>query len=202
MQCDQRKPACVRCEKAKTICPGFRDLADVIFRDESQRVIQKATRQISERPSEVNSKSHSLASSDISLLLYPPFTEIGAHFFFAKYTCVEAPFSECYVSWLTGLYHEQQHTQAVRAAIEAVGLAGIANVSYTPKVRSESRERYGQALAATKLLLNDSNESLTDSTLMAVILLALYEVFQLNAIHFRFILAYAYPVCELGKLWL
>jgi hypothetical protein len=41
-QCDQRKPECLRCEKAKAPCPGFRDLASVLFRDESQRIIQKA----------------------------------------------------------------------------------------------------------------------------------------------------------------
>lgn len=41
VKCDQRKPACLKCEKLKKECPGYRDLTDVMFRDESDRIIWK-----------------------------------------------------------------------------------------------------------------------------------------------------------------
>ncbi|CRG89436.1 hypothetical protein PISL3812_06472 [Talaromyces islandicus] len=41
-QCDQARPACGRCIKAKRACPGYRDQLSLLFRDESQSVAQKA----------------------------------------------------------------------------------------------------------------------------------------------------------------
>lgn len=41
-QCDTRIPQCTQCVKAKRTCPGYRNQLDLMFRDESQHVIQKA----------------------------------------------------------------------------------------------------------------------------------------------------------------
>ncbi|KAJ0412936.1 hypothetical protein BJY00DRAFT_306658 [Aspergillus carlsbadensis] len=43
IRCDQRRPACSECVKCGWTCPGYRDTLSLMFRDESQRVIQKAT---------------------------------------------------------------------------------------------------------------------------------------------------------------
>ncbi|KAM7199076.1 hypothetical protein V8F20_005894 [Naviculisporaceae sp. PSN 640] len=40
--CDQRAQGCGQCEKRQQKCPGYRNLVDLMFRDESSHVIKKA----------------------------------------------------------------------------------------------------------------------------------------------------------------
>ncbi|KAK3313819.1 hypothetical protein B0H66DRAFT_577690 [Apodospora peruviana] len=42
IRCDQRDPGCGQCEKRQQQCPGYRNLVDLMFRDESSHVIKKA----------------------------------------------------------------------------------------------------------------------------------------------------------------
>ena len=71
---------------------------------------------------------------------------------------------------------EQHPDGGIRAAIEAAGMAGISSISYASVVATKSKELYGQALAATNHALSDPAQSVTDRTLMTVILLGLFEV--------------------------
>jgi hypothetical protein len=167
-----------------------------MFRDESERIIRKA-RQIEQSksvliqenltisprsptrgapPSESNSLTSSLRPISISHPLFQPINELGANFFFAKYTFNEPPFSTDYHDWLTQSYFEDGPNHVLRAAIEAVGMAGISNVFHAPHVASKSKEQYCEALAAMKQALNDPVQAIADTTFMAVILLGLFEV--------------------------
>ncbi|KAK3504859.1 hypothetical protein B0T13DRAFT_18307 [Neurospora crassa] len=42
IRCDQRVPGCGQCQKRKEECPGYRNLVDLMFRDESDHVRNKA----------------------------------------------------------------------------------------------------------------------------------------------------------------
>lgn len=42
-QCDQKEPGCGQCSKRAIECPGYRNIVDLMFRDESNHVIKKAT---------------------------------------------------------------------------------------------------------------------------------------------------------------
>ncbi|KAK2062514.1 hypothetical protein LY76DRAFT_290951 [Colletotrichum caudatum] len=42
IRCDQKEPGCGQCEKRRQQCPGYRNLVDLMFRDESSHVIKKA----------------------------------------------------------------------------------------------------------------------------------------------------------------
>ncbi|PNY28440.1 Uncharacterized protein TCAP_01636 [Tolypocladium capitatum] len=42
IRCDQRMPTCGQCEKRQQECPGYRNMVDLMFRDESHHVIKKA----------------------------------------------------------------------------------------------------------------------------------------------------------------
>ncbi|KAK3954110.1 hypothetical protein QBC32DRAFT_96716 [Pseudoneurospora amorphoporcata] len=44
IRCDQRAPGCGQCEKRKEECPGYRNIVDLMFRDESDHVREKARR--------------------------------------------------------------------------------------------------------------------------------------------------------------
>lgn len=43
-QCDQTRPACIRCTRIKRVCPGYRDVSSLLFRDESRAVARKANK--------------------------------------------------------------------------------------------------------------------------------------------------------------
>ncbi|EFY87516.1 hypothetical protein J3458_009018 [Metarhizium acridum] len=43
IRCDQRTPTCGQCEKRQQKCPGYRNIVDLMFRDESHHVIKRAT---------------------------------------------------------------------------------------------------------------------------------------------------------------
>ncbi|KAJ5774958.1 hypothetical protein N7457_009854 [Penicillium paradoxum] len=42
IRCDQVRPACSQCNRAKRDCPGYRDQLSLMFRDESKSVVRKA----------------------------------------------------------------------------------------------------------------------------------------------------------------
>ncbi|EFQ33278.1 hypothetical protein CGRA01v4_07014 [Colletotrichum graminicola] len=44
VRCDQKEPGCGQCEKRQQQCPGYRNLVDLMFRDESSHVIKKAAK--------------------------------------------------------------------------------------------------------------------------------------------------------------
>ncbi len=121
-------------------------------------------------------------AATISPSLSHPITEIGACFFFANYTCDEPPFSKDYHAWLTRTYYADRSNHAVRAAIEAAGMAGISNTSYAPGVAAKSKEQYGRALVATQRALDDPAETMADTTLLAVMFLGLFEVISMRLV--------------------
>ncbi|KAH7007070.1 hypothetical protein EDB80DRAFT_718179 [Ilyonectria destructans] len=191
VKCDQRKPACLKCQKSKIQCPGYRDLDQVLFRDESERIIRKARQLDLPQPAlaqEVIATSNYLLKSGLATGCEPPQTSpplgisyppsqpvnnLGASFFFTKYTFNEVPFCGDYHDWLTQSYFNDG--SVLQAAIEAVGMAGISNVSYAPNVASRAKEQYCKAVTAVNLALGDPVQAAADSTLMAVILLGLFE---------------------------
>lgn len=186
----------MKCEKAKKACPGFRDLTDVIFRDESDRIIRKArTLRHNEEGdamhivspgsvgTAIGSESMILPHSDVCpveiptpLVISESVKEHAVRFFFANYSCNKPPLSEGYHAWLTKMYFEDDSNTAIGSAIEAAGMAGLSNVFYAPEISAKSRELYGQAIAATTEALIDPTSAVADTTLMAVILLGLFEV--------------------------
>ena len=174
-QCDQRKPGCLRCEKSNTQCPGYRNLNEVVFRDETRRIVQRV-RQSQQSNSGLPRCTVSEPPQTISYPVSQPATELGVNFFFAKYIFKEPPFYSDHCAWLTQSYIEPRSQNVLRAAIEAVGMAGLSNAFHAPHVESASREKYRQALIALQQALNDRGQALADTTLMAVILLGLFEV--------------------------
>ncbi|KAK0709849.1 hypothetical protein B0T26DRAFT_835922, partial [Lasiosphaeria miniovina] len=178
VKCDQRKPACLRCEKAKTKCPGFRNLGDVMFRDESRRIIAKAKLEYGQsKPPDatINLPVCVPCPSTMPRTITPPIREQAVSFFFAKYVWDGPPFTPGYSGWLADTYRQNTPNCAMRATIEAAGMAGLSNVYYAPHVAAQSRAQYGRALAALKQTLNDPVTSIADTTLNTVLLMGLFE---------------------------
>lgn len=162
----------MKCQKSKTQCPGYRNLHEVVFRDESERIVRKARQIKQSKPT----LAPSLPSSSIPHPLSQPIKELGANFFFKKYTLNEPPFTNDYNDWILRSYLEDDSNHVLRAVINAVGMSGMSNVFHAPHVAVQSKKQYCEALAALKVTLNDPVQAIADTTLLAVILFGLYEV--------------------------
>jgi hypothetical protein len=55
-------------------------------------------------------------------------------------------------------------------------MSAISNTRYAPDIAARARENYGRVLAATTRALSSPVGAVADTTLMAVLLLGLYEV--------------------------
>lgn len=195
------RPVCKRCERSGLHCPGYRDLVEIVFRDETKRIIGQVSRQQGWR-SDANEEccfrsrapstsASSLASASISRSIVGNRTslhgipsrplsqcvqDLAVNFFFTTYTYSDPPFFRDYRDWLSRCYHDHVN-DVLRAALEAVGLAGLSNVSAGAEVIArQSRKRYCRALICMKDALNDPVRTVADTTLMAVMLLILFEV--------------------------
>ncbi|KAL2816473.1 hypothetical protein BJX63DRAFT_441558 [Aspergillus granulosus] len=172
IKCDERKPSCLKCESSNRSCPGYRDLTAISFRDESARVIRK-TRQ-----------RGASASYGRTITCNPsPCTEdLAAGFFFSMYNIYNGPyFSMVSRDWLCEIYVNDPTCDVLRAAIEAVGMAGLSNTSYAPHLAVQAQARYGKALSALDGALQDPCVATRDTTLMTVILLGLFELVSTDA---------------------
>ncbi|KAJ5934162.1 hypothetical protein N7466_003709 [Penicillium verhagenii] len=74
------------------------------------------------------------------------------------------------------VYSSQDSNDALRAAIQAVGIAGLFNISPSQGNEVESQKLHCRAISALQKLFNDPVHATSDATLTAVILLALYEI--------------------------
>ncbi|KAH7123631.1 hypothetical protein B0J11DRAFT_529503 [Dendryphion nanum] len=196
VKCDQRVPGCFKCSKSGFRCPGYRNLSDVVFRDESMRIIRRVEKQKSVVPkssSEEFEENLELSVNDtpsyplgpfwfplaIPQKLHSPRDDLAANFFFANFTHNEPPFADEYNNWLMKSLLDKSNI--LRKAIEAVGLAGISNVSYIPEFASRSRQLYGEVVVAVKQDLKCLKGATADTTLMAIILLGFYEELNLES---------------------
>lgn len=108
--------------------------------------------------------------------LSPSIQDQAAAFFFANYVLSDPPFSNTYLRWLSRLHAEESSGDIVNAAVEAVGLAGMANIYRAPGLQIEAKRRYGRALARINRALRDPVEVTADSTLVGILTLGLFEV--------------------------
>lgn len=60
--------------------------------------------------------------------------------------------------------------------IDAIGLAGISNIKHSPELMVAAGRKYASVLRAINASIQDSREASTDQTLIAVMLLGLFEV--------------------------
>ncbi|KAK1636083.1 hypothetical protein BDP81DRAFT_429010 [Colletotrichum phormii] len=165
VKCDQRRPGCLKCEKGQKPCPGYRNLTDLVFRDERQRIRRKLG---------VEGTLSKPRKLPINYALCLDIEDRAVPFFFTHYTTTGPPFCDSYQSWLAETYREESPHNLVRHSIQAVGMAAISNVSNAPEVVLRAKERYGQALKATNMALHDPSQATADTTLMAILLLGLF----------------------------
>jgi hypothetical protein len=163
----------------------------VLFRDESQQVIRKATTtsQVLKRKREsvsVRSLAGDLVDTHTSspgtlqlldncpLLLSPdwdPGKDEAVCFFLNRFAWQAS--SLFFSAWKGG---SSTGSKALVTGIASVGLVMLSSIRNSPSLRLSAMDEYASTLQLTNAALSNQTEVTSDTTLAAIILLSLYEV--------------------------
>ncbi|KAF2501011.1 hypothetical protein BU16DRAFT_449975 [Lophium mytilinum] len=189
-KCDGIVPSCSQCLKASRECFGYRDEQSMIFRDETRKVMQKARGRNFElsgkhsKPTSPESHiatqepSHSTPETSLMTLAFltpSHFVEDdAASFFFYHYVLKEPAFANGLYDFLPTLY-SQGSSAVFQDIVTATGLAGLANLKRSSTLMHAARAKHSTALRSVNASLQNPETATSDSTLMAVLLLGLFE---------------------------
>jgi hypothetical protein len=183
------RPECEQCVKGKRQCSGYRDQLDLMFLDESRSVERKAHfdgKPGKQDPSESQTKllvpsfnrsgsSSRSVSPPVRSLLYP-LEDQAVAFFFANYADIGPKDSGATISFSAFLYQQDQPNGAVKTIVRALGLGGLSRIVKDVRMRSAAISNYVSAIAKTNELLQHPERAKEDTTLFAILSLAVFEV--------------------------
>ncbi|KAF2725857.1 hypothetical protein K431DRAFT_280584 [Polychaeton citri CBS 116435] len=157
--CDRKVPSCDRCSRLGKICGGYRDLSELMFRDQSTEVIRRAsTGEGSSRTTSPLGGSHS-----------PPSQDSAARLFFQE-RFVTATF----LPFLSEGPSDEHLSRSILACAYAA-MANGDNEAERTTHKQKARTLYVEALSATNALLKHNRRMKEDTTLISVLLLGLFE---------------------------
>lgn len=181
-QCDERPEGCVKCADKGFVCPGYDRSLDRFFQDESaavrikaEKAKAKALRARDERDKAARAKTAITRVQDaIGMPLLCPLIDQGIAFFMANYAmAVEQPPMQ------SEAYHKHLGTfgfhPLIATTMTALGLAGVANICMSIGMKRESMKWYLNALKMTNEALASPGEVRSDNTLLATMLLSVFE---------------------------
>jgi hypothetical protein len=113
---------------------------------------------------------------DCRLFACPADEEVAIAFFFAHYLTVNSPSDKAHLDFLPSMCSDLPTNSLLLSTIVSVGMAGLANKNKAPGIMIAARRKYTSALSLAMAALSNTASATTDQTLIAVILLALYEV--------------------------
>ncbi|MCJ1234892.1 hypothetical protein MMC14_002856 [Varicellaria rhodocarpa] len=153
--CDLKKHGCSQCSRAQLTCSGYRDTEALRFRNESNAVQKK-----------VHARN---AAKSI-----PPAVAISAS------SRAKDIFYHDYVVGPTKPLHfllafQSSKNELLSKSIYAVALAYLHYQRHSLDTREEARQHYTKALSLTSATLKYPDRAKKDATLLAVLLLDLYE---------------------------
>ena len=198
IQCDQVTPFCSQCRRARRQCPGYRDEQTLVFRDETKKVVTKAQPTKARKHSNVTSpvppvESLTSASSSPGRTPAPPEPSIAEIldvprqlslsleekancYFFHNFVSKDIAYPTGNLSYLPIIYGQEFSESVLSEIVTAIGMAGIANLQNSPDAMIAARQKQVAVLRDVNVAIQDPENAKTDRTLMAVLLLGLFEV--------------------------
>ncbi|KAL2042764.1 hypothetical protein N7G274_004523 [Stereocaulon virgatum] len=194
-KCDQAVPSCGQCRRARRVCLGYRDEKSLTFRDQTRTVVSKAQAAKArsskvtpgtDLPEEFNpSKDASGAlvsiaqvsayTQDIPRNPHAPIEEQGSFYFFHHFVRKDVNSPIAYNEYIPKIYNLTSSYSELPAIIQAIGMAGIANLQSSSEPMMIARRKHTACLRALNSSLQDPKTATSDATFMTVMLLSLYE---------------------------
>lgn len=181
---------------------GYRDEQSMVFRDETKKVVRKANAAKTQNnipSSAVRSLEEGAKLSEFSAVAAdgeldltteesnqlavrnPPISldDQSACFFFHQFRHFHhsnLPASKGRLNFLPQVYSQLSPRSTLAQIIISIGMAAMASNFKCPEMMFAARERHTSVLRATNVALQDRQEAKTDSTLVTVLLLGIFEV--------------------------
>lgn len=195
-RCDQRAGGCTQCSNAKRVCPGYRPLGDVLFKDVTTNVIRKAkagearAKAASRAPSQAlqgeldDDDAESASNLEVVMQqdspltcssLVPTVDERATSFFVANYVVASNGPTRGHLDYLADIYRHQSLDEGLISSMKAVGLAGFAHTTHAPYLIRNARHQYGKAIQHTNRALKSPVDAKKDVTLLTIIILGIFE---------------------------
>lgn len=111
----------------------------------------------------------------VDFVLYQPMADLGVNYFMSTYVGEDPTVSQLF--YLPNFYAKTGYSNpALQQSITAAGLAGYAKTARQKEVSNAALKRYVQAIQAINTALSDSKSAMHDSTLLAIMMLSMFEV--------------------------
>ncbi|KAJ8059008.1 hypothetical protein OCU04_011988 [Sclerotinia nivalis] len=195
-KCDTLTPSCSQCIRAGRFCTGYRTEGDMMFRDQTkhyanQRRIQnesrtsvsrrrnKASNDTSDFPIDPQLTSEPMLqlvtqTTPLTIELSTSSSEQATCYFFRNYVLEDKSTSGSF-QYLHDIYGNELIGSALADSIESLGMVGLANFWKASDFQFHANRKYNSALRLVSSRLRNEDEARADQTLVAVMLLGLYE---------------------------
>lgn len=180
---------------------GYRDEQSMVFRDETKKVVRKANAAKTqnkipssaarslEEGAKLSEFSAVAADGELDMTTQennqlavrnPPISldEQSACFFFNNFCHSSLASSKVHgrLYFLPRVYSQLSPRNTLAQIISSIGMAAMASTFKCPEMMFAAREKHTSVLRATNVALQDPHEAKTDSTLVTVLLLGIFEV--------------------------
>ncbi|KAM0251887.1 hypothetical protein ACHAQJ_008000 [Trichoderma viride] len=179
-KCDRGHPACGQCTRTGRVCPGYRDLKSLLFRDETTRVVRRAQKTPPRKGILASAaEDQGILNNVQTMSLVPDQRDQAMCLFFYEYaTDVKGVYD--YVPAVCSRPSIPGAATCLYDTIELIGLSHLSGLRYGAPCLSKKElnvyKKHSSVLKAVNSALSDPSLATTDETLVAVILLGLFEV--------------------------
>ena len=157
LRCDLRKNGCTPCARAQLICSGYRDTKALRLRDESSAVRNR-----------VNARQ---TIKTVPTSIFEPICSRAKDLFYYNYVVgANKPFH-----FLQAFCSPTSKVDYLNRSVDAVALAYWNCQQHSPIAEEEARQQYVAALNLIGAALRTPDQARKDSTILAILLLDLYE---------------------------
>ncbi|KAK2767363.1 hypothetical protein CKAH01_15257 [Colletotrichum kahawae] len=183
-QCDEEKPACLRCRRLKYVCPGYPDQWTLFLRQQDAHAkehVRKRVERAQRRRAEADGDQLDGKSIDSSAILFaPPLARTpfvgpetsSVNKFFTDYT------SRSGIAYLASLEENYalQPASLLANAIHAAALASVARQQSQAGLMDRARLTYGKAIREVNRAIQDEVLVRDDSVLVALFVMGFFQV--------------------------
>ncbi|KAE9371789.1 hypothetical protein N431DRAFT_559216 [Stipitochalara longipes BDJ] len=188
IKCDEARPSCKRCLKGRWVCPGYKTLTDLTFRDQNEIIAGKAHRQQNEQAQiysvgtsryQTHAPSHILVpkSPNSSISLNLGLEMVARSYFLSNHVIVgsEAVARGQYEFLSDFLARQQEVDPALHHSLNAAAFAAFGNSHELTKMLQKSRLECNLAIQAVNAAIQSPETAVKDSTVIAAMLLWTFE---------------------------
>ncbi|KAI1279458.1 hypothetical protein F5Y07DRAFT_43785 [Xylaria sp. FL0933] len=184
VKCDENKPQCGRCTKARRVCPGYRDAKQIIFRSmnaelaskaKASRLAQTQTHRTIAAPDHTRGI---VSPSSTPLLLTQPsetWHDRAISYFLHNYSFAPTRDNSGYLGFLPDLLDSNSSAPYLKSAVLAAGSASLANITGFGYLERTAEKQYGETLRSISRVLQDPFEASSDAALTTIVVLQMYE---------------------------